>query len=73
MHTWSIPHFKVRCCYIECGKTICPIEEEGVKISCDKANSRDVELGSNHVEVLEEEIEVDLSLLLEKERNRILN
>jgi hypothetical protein len=71
--TWSVPHFKAGCWYIECGKIICPIEEEEVKISCDKADSRGAELGSDHVEVPEEKIEVDLSLLPEKEKNRILN
>jgi hypothetical protein len=71
--TWSVPHLKARCWYIECGKTIYPVEEQEVKISCDKADSRGAELGSDHVEVLEEKNKVDLSLFPEKKRNKILN
>jgi hypothetical protein len=70
--TWSVLHLKAGCWYIECGKTICPVEEEEVKIACDKADSRGAVLISNQVEVLEEENEVDLSLLPKKERNKIL-
>jgi septal ring factor EnvC (AmiA/AmiB activator) len=73
MHTWLAPHLKVRCWYIECGKTIYPVEEEEVKIAYDKVDPRGADLGSDLVEVLEEENEVDLSLLPEKERNKILN
>jgi dsDNA-binding SOS-regulon protein len=62
----------VGCWYIECGKTICPVEEEEVKIACDKADSRDAVLVSDQVEVPEEENEVELSLFHEKERNKIL-
>jgi hypothetical protein len=72
-HIWSVPPLKVGCWYIERGKTIYPVEEEDVKIICDKANSRGAVLGFDHVEVLEEENEVDFSLLPEKERNKILN
>jgi hypothetical protein len=43
-----------------------------VKIACDKANSKSAVLMSDQIEVLEEENEVDLSLLREKERNKIL-
>ena len=39
MHTWSVPHLKVDCWYIEYGKTICPVEGEEVKIAYDKADS----------------------------------
>jgi regulator of protease activity HflC (stomatin/prohibitin superfamily) len=42
-----------------------------VKAACDKANSKGVEVRSQLVEVQEEENEVDLSLLPEKERNKI--
>jgi hypothetical protein len=72
-HTCSISHLKQGCWYIECGKTICPVEEEDVKIAYDKADSRGAKVGSTHVEVPEEENEVDLSLLPKKERNKILN
>jgi hypothetical protein len=44
-----------------------------MKIACDKANSRGAELGSDHVDMSEEVAEVDLALLPEKERNKILN
>jgi hypothetical protein len=71
--TWSVPHLQVGCWYIECGRTICPVEEEEVKNACDKADSKGVEQGSDHVNLLEEVNEVDLALLPEKERNRILN
>jgi hypothetical protein len=70
--TWSIPHLKVDCWYFECGKTICPVEEEEVKIACDKADSRDPVLVSDQVEVPEEENKMDLSLLPEKEKNKIV-
>jgi hypothetical protein len=62
----------VGCWYIECGKTICPVEEEEVKIACDKADSRGAVLVSNQVEVPEDENKVDLSLLPEKEKNKII-
>jgi vacuolar-type H+-ATPase subunit H len=71
--TWSVPHLKAGCWYIEYGKTIFLVEVEEVKISCNKVNSTGAELGSDHIKVLEEENEVDLSLLPEKERNKILN
>jgi hypothetical protein len=44
-----------------------------VKVACDKANSRGAELGPDHVDVPEELTDADLALLLEKERNKILN
>jgi hypothetical protein len=44
MCTWSTPHLKECCWYIECGKTICPVEEENVKANCDKADPRGVKL-----------------------------
>ena len=72
MHIWSVPYY-AGCQYIECGKTICPVEKEDVKIAYDKANSRSAMLGSNHIEVLEEENMVDLTLLPKKEKNKILN
>jgi hypothetical protein len=58
---------------IECGNTICLVEDEDVKIACDRADSKGAEVGSTHVEVLEEENVVDISLLPKKERNKILN
>jgi hypothetical protein len=71
--TWSVPHLKEGCWYIECGKTICPVEEEDVKAACDKADPKGVKLGSDVVVVLEELTAVDLVLLPKKKRNKILN
>jgi hypothetical protein len=70
---WSVSHLKAGCWYIECLKTICPVEEEEVKAACDKADSKGADVRSQLVEVHEEENEVDLSLLPEKEKNKILN
>jgi hypothetical protein len=71
--TWSAPHLKECCWYIECGKTICPVEEEDVKANCDKADPRGVKLVPDVVVVPEELSLADLALLPEKERNKILN
>jgi hypothetical protein len=71
--SWSVPHLKEGCWYIECGKTICPVEEEDVKAACDKVDPRGVKLGSDVVVVPEELSAADLALLPEKERNKILN
>jgi hypothetical protein len=73
MRTWSVPHLKEGRWYIECGKTICPVEEEEVKAAYDKADLRGVKLVSDVVVVPEELSLVDLALLLEKKRNKILN
>ena len=43
-----------------------------MKATCDKADSKGAEVRSQLVEVQEEENEVDLSLLPEKERNKII-
>jgi hypothetical protein len=72
-HSWSVPHLKEGCWYIEYGKTICPVEEEDVKAAYDKADPRGVKLGSDVVVVLEELSAADLALLPEKEKNKILN
>ena len=66
---WSIAHLRACCWYIECGKTFCPVEEEDAKKACDQADSTSPDQG----EVQEDEVEVDISLLPEKERNKILN
>jgi hypothetical protein len=71
--TWSVPHLKEGCWYIECGKTICPVEEEDVKATCDKADPKGVKLESDIVVVPEELTAADLALLPEKKRNKILN
>jgi uncharacterized protein with WD repeat len=69
--TWLGPHLKAGCWYIECGKTICPVEEEEVKIAYNKADSRGADLRSDHVKVPEEKNKGEL--LPEKQRNKILN
>jgi hypothetical protein len=73
MRNWSAPHLKEGCWYIECRRTICPVEEEDVKATCDKADPRGVKLVPDVVVVLEELNLADVALLLEKERNKILN
>jgi hypothetical protein len=71
--TWSAPHLKECCWYIECGKAICPVEEEDVKATCDKADPKGVKLIPDVVVVPEELTLADLALLPKKERNKILN
>jgi hypothetical protein len=80
MRTWSAPHLKEYCWYIESGKAICPVEEEDVKATCDKADPKGdkadpkgVKLVPDVVVVPEELTLADLALLPEKERNKILN
>jgi hypothetical protein len=70
---WSIAHLKACCWYIECGKSFCPVEEEDAKKACDQADSQGAALGPNEGEVQEDEVEVDINLLPEKEKNKILN
>jgi hypothetical protein len=48
-------------------------EEEDAKKACDQADSKAAAFGHNQGEVQEDEVEVDINLLLEKERNKILN
>jgi hypothetical protein len=48
---WSVSHLKAGCWYIECLKTICPVEEEEVKAACNKADSKGAEVRSQLVEV----------------------
>jgi hypothetical protein len=73
VHLRSIAHLKACCWYIECRKAFCPVEEEDAKKACDQADSQGVALGPNQGEVQEDEVEVDINLLPEKEKNRILN
>ena len=55
---WSISHLKAGCWYIECLKTTCPIEEEVVKATCDRADSKDAAPSSNEGDEEEDEVEV---------------
>jgi hypothetical protein len=70
---WSIAHLKACCWYIDCGKLFCPVEEEDAKKACVQADSKGVAVEPNQAEVQEDEVEVDINLLPEKERNKILN
>jgi hypothetical protein len=70
--TWSTAHLKAGCWYIDCGKIFCPVEEEDAKKACIQADSKGSALGPNPGEVQEDEVEVDINLLPEKERNKIL-
>jgi hypothetical protein len=70
---WSIAHLKACCWYIDCGKVFCLVEEENTKKACVQADSKGAALGPNQGEVQEDEVEVDINLLPEKERNKILN
>jgi hypothetical protein len=70
---WSIAHLRACCWYIDCGKAFCPIEEEDAKKACDEADSPDAALGANQGEVQEDEVEVNINLLPEKEKNKVLN
>ena len=69
VHFWSISHLRVCCWYIECGKNFCPVEEEDAKKACDQVDV----IAPYEGEVQEDEVDVDISLLPEKEKNKILN
>jgi hypothetical protein len=70
---WTIAHLKACCWYIDCGKAFCPVEEEDAKKACDLANSLGAASRANQGEVQEDEVEVDINLLPEKEKNKVLN
>jgi hypothetical protein len=70
---WSIAHLKACCWYIDCGKAFCPVEEEDAKKACDEADSQGAALEANQGEVQEDEVEVDINKLPEKEKNKVLN
>jgi hypothetical protein len=65
---WSVPHLKTGCWYLDCPKSFCPVEEEDVKKSCNKADSKGAITIPVNAEEQDVEIEPDLSLLPEKER-----
>jgi hypothetical protein len=69
---WSALHLKVGCWYIGCGKTFCPEDEDDVK-TCAQWELRGTESrfdDGNDYAGYEDEGE-DLSLLLEKGKNKI--
>jgi hypothetical protein len=67
---WSVPHLKAGCWYIDSGKIHCLVQEKDVKKACEKADSKDVAVASDHGEEEEEEVEVDINLLPEKEKKK---
>jgi hypothetical protein len=69
---WSNAHLEAGCWYTDCGKVFCQLEEEDVEKACVQANSKGATLGPNQGEEQEDEVEVDISQLPEKERNKIL-
>jgi hypothetical protein len=71
--TWSVPHLKACCWYIDCKKIICSDEEEDVKKAWNKAESKGVASGIDHGKEQDKEMEMDLSLPPEKEKNKIIN
>jgi cation transport ATPase len=72
--TWSNAHLKAGCCYTDCRKVYCPLEEEeDVKKACVQADSKGAALNTNQDEEQEDEVEVDINRLPEKERNKIIN
>jgi hypothetical protein len=70
---WSIAHLRVCCWYIDYRKAFCLIEEKDAKKACDEAESQGSALGANQGEVQEDEVEVDINKLPEKEKNKVLN
>jgi cation transport ATPase len=70
---WSVPHLKASCWYLDFPKSFCPVEEEDVKKSCNKADSKGTVTVPINAEEQDVEMEPDLSLLLKKERMKILN
>ena len=73
MRIWSAPHLKEGCWYLECRRTICLIEEEDVKATCDKVDPRGVKPVPDIVVVPKELSLADIGLLPTKERNKILS
>jgi hypothetical protein len=73
---WSLPHLKAGCWYIDCGKIYCPIREEDVRKTCEIADSKGASKGAptvtDNAQEHEDEVEVDISLLPEKEKNKII-
>ena len=67
---WTMSHLKAGCWYIDCLKTTCPVEEEVVKAACDRADSKDAAPGTNQGDEQEDEVEVDINLLPEKEKTK---
>jgi hypothetical protein len=74
LRSCSALHLKGGCWYLDYGKTLCLEDEEDVKKTCAQAEPKAVESGSingNDHDGYEDEEEEDLSVLPEKERNKI--
>jgi hypothetical protein len=75
LRSGSALHLKSGCWYLDCGKTFYPEDEEDVKKLCAQAESKGVESGSingnDHDRQENKEQKEDLSVLPEKERNKI--
>jgi hypothetical protein len=69
---WSLPHLKAGCWYIDCEKMYCPIQEEDVRKTCETADSKGAPTVTDNAQEHEDEVEVDINLLPEKEKNKIL-
>jgi hypothetical protein len=69
---WSIPHLKASCWYIDCGKIYCPIQEEDVMKTCVTADSKGAPTVIDNAWEHKDEVEVDINLLPEKEKNKII-
>jgi hypothetical protein len=50
----------------------CPVEEEDARKACETANSKGATTGTINAQEHEDEVEVDINLLPEKEKNKII-
>jgi hypothetical protein len=74
LHSWSVLHLKAGCWYLDCGKTFCPKEEEDVEKTLAQDEPRHAKSGSNNGndhDGQEDGEEEDLSVLSEKDKNKI--
>jgi hypothetical protein len=69
---WSNAHLKAGCWYIDCGKIFCPVEEEDARKACVEADSKGASSGPNQGEEQDVEVEVAISQLPLREKNKIL-
>ena len=71
--TWSLPHLKGGCWYLDCAKGYCLAEEEVGKSANDALNSIGLDSGLGIVGGAEDDHdEEDLSIFSEKEKNKVL-
>jgi hypothetical protein len=69
---WSVPHLKAGCWYIDYGKIYYPIQEEDVRKTCEMVDSKGAATVFDNAQEHEDEVEVDISLLPKKEKNKII-